>query len=42
MYTNQLTGVLHWFRLKPVAFMADIQAMYYELSGEGTWVRDHI
>ena len=29
--TNQLIGVLHRFRLEPVAFMADIQAMYYEV-----------
>ena len=29
--TNQLIGVLHRFRLEPVAFMADIQAMYYQV-----------
>ena len=29
--TNQLLGVFHRFRLEPVAFMADIQAMYYQL-----------
>ena len=29
--TNQLMGVLHKFRLKPVAFMADIQATYYQV-----------
>ena len=31
--TNQLIGVLHRFRLEPVAFMADIQAMYYQVKG---------
>ena len=29
--TNQLIGVLHKFRLEPVVFMADIQAMYYQV-----------
>ena len=29
--TNQLIGVLHRFRLEPVAFMADIKAMYYQV-----------
>ena len=29
--TNQLIGVLHRYRLKPLAFMADIQAMYYQV-----------
>ena len=29
--TNQLVGVLHRFRLEPVAFMADIQAMFYQV-----------
>ena len=29
--TNQLISVLHKFRLKPVAFMVDIQAMYYQV-----------
>ena len=29
--TNQLIGVLHRFRLEPVAFMAYIQAMYYQV-----------
>ena len=31
--TNQLIGVLHRFRLEPVAFMADIQAIYYQVKG---------
>ena len=29
--TNQLVGVLHRFRFEPVAFMADIQAMFYQV-----------
>ena len=29
--TNQLIRVLHRFRLEPVAFMADIKAMYYQV-----------
>ena len=29
--TNQLIGVLHRFRLEPVAFMADIQSIYYQV-----------
>ena len=29
--TNQLIGVLHKFRLEPVAFMADMQAMYNQV-----------
>ena len=29
--TNQLISVLHKFRLKPVAFTVDIQAMYYQV-----------
>ena len=29
-FTNRLIGVLHRFRLEPVASMADIQAMYYQ------------
>ena len=29
--TNQLIGVLHRFRLETVAFMADIQDMYYQV-----------
>ena len=29
--TNQFIGVLHRFRLEPVAFMADTQAMYYQV-----------
>ena len=29
--TNQLIGVLHRFRLEPVAFMASIQALYYQV-----------
>ena len=29
--SNQLTGILHRFRLEPVEFMADIQAMYYQV-----------
>ena len=30
--TNQLIGVLHRFRLEPVAFMADIQTTYYQVN----------
>ena len=30
--TNQLIGVLRRFRLEPVAFMADIKAMYYQVN----------
>ena len=29
--TSQLIDVLHRFRLEPVAFMSDIQAMYYQV-----------
>ena len=29
--TNQLVGVMIKFRVGPVAFMADIQAMFYQL-----------
>ena len=29
--TNQLICFLHKFRLEPVVFMADIQAMYYQV-----------